>query len=112
MQGGKRDVAVTDLETAAKAVPSRAATLYVESAQVMAGMSTPDWKKVRAEAEKALAADPSTAMANYLAGVAVANSGDKTAAITYLQKAKANAGSDTKLATDATTALTKLGAKQ
>ncbi len=112
VQGGNRTAAVSGLETAAKAVPSRAALFYAEAAQVLATAPTPDWKAVRAEADKALATDPSNATANYLAGVAAANSGDKTAAIAYLQKAKANAGSDTKLATDATAALQKLGAKQ
>ncbi|HZO92979.1 MAG TPA: tetratricopeptide repeat protein [Candidatus Baltobacteraceae bacterium] len=110
-QAGKRDDAVTDLEAGAKAVPSRAASMYVSAANVLAGAPTPDWKRIRAECDKALATDPTNANANYIAGIAAANSNDRTAAIAYLQKAKANAGSDTKLATNATNALQKLGVK-
>jgi TonB family protein len=112
VQGGKRDVAVADLETGAKTVPSHAVAFYTQATNVLAGGTSPDWKKVRAEADKALAVDPNSALANYLGGVAAANGGDRTAAIAYLQKAKANAGSDAKLASDADTALQKLGAKQ
>jgi len=111
VQAGNRDAAVTDLEAGAKAVPAQAGLLYFQATNVLAGAQNPDWKKVRAEADKAIAADPKNAGANYVAGIAAANSGDKTAAIAYLQKAHANAGSDTKLATDSANALQKLGAK-
>jgi tetratricopeptide (TPR) repeat protein len=112
MQAGKPDQAVTMLEQAAQTVPSRAAILYVQAANVLSAGKTPDWKRVKAEADKALAIDPNEPRANFVAGVAVANSaGDKAVAIALLQKAKANAGSDTKLASDADAALAQLQKK-
>jgi len=111
MKAGKPDQAVALLESGAMALPKRAAVLYVQAANVLAQGQSPDWKRVKAEADKALAADPNDARANYVAGVALANSGDKTGPIPYLQKAKANAGSDTQLASDAEAALKKLGQK-
>jgi tetratricopeptide (TPR) repeat protein len=112
VQAGKPDQAVATLEQAAQALPSKAAILYVQAANVLSSGKTPDWKKVKAEADKALAVDPNEPRANFVAGVAVANSaGDKAAAIAFLQKAKANAGSDTKLASDADAALAQLQKK-
>jgi tetratricopeptide (TPR) repeat protein len=112
VQAGKPDQAVAMLEQAAQALPSRAAVLYVQAANVLSSGKTPDWKKVKAEADKALAIDPNEPRANFVAGVAVANSaGDKSVAIALLQKAKANAGSDTKLASDADAALAQLQKK-
>ena len=111
LKAGKADQAVAILESAATSLPKRAAVLYVQAANVLAQAQPPDWKRVKAEADKALAVDPADARANYVTGVALANSGDKTGPIPYLQKAKANAGSDTQLATDADAALKKLGQK-
>ncbi len=112
MQAGKTDQAVSMLEAAAQAVPSRATVLYVQAANVLSQGKTPDWKKVKTEVDKALAIDPNDARANFVAGVALANSaGDKAAAIAYLQKAKTNAGSDAKLASDADAALAQLQKK-
>jgi tetratricopeptide (TPR) repeat protein len=123
MQAGKRAEAVTDLENAAKAVPSRAVVLYVQAANVLAGDTKPDWKAVKAEVDKALALDPNDPRANLVAGIALANSIDpKTVnpdtkpAMAYLQKAKANAGSaDASLNAEidkAIAALTKITPKQ
>lgn len=112
IQAGKKDQAVASLEAAAQAVPSRAVVLYSQAANVLASGTTPDWKRVKAEADKALAIDPNNAQANFVAGVALGNSGDKTGAIALIQKAKANAGTDTKLSADADTALKQLGQKQ
>jgi TonB family protein len=111
-QAGKKDEAVTDLENAARAVPSRAVVLYVQAANVLSQGTTPDWKRVKAEADKALAIDGNDARANYVAGVALANSGDGKSAVPYLQKAKANAGSDASLSADIDAALKKLQPKQ
>ncbi len=84
----------------------------MQAANVLSSGKTPDWKKVKAEADKALAIDPNEPRANFVAGVAVANSaGDKAVAIALLQKAKANAGPDTKLASDADAALAQLQKK-
>jgi tetratricopeptide (TPR) repeat protein len=111
MQAGKKDEAVTDLENAARAVPSRAVVLYVQAANVLSQGTAVDWKRVKAEADKALAVDGNDARANYVAGIALANGGDGKSAIPYLQKAKANAGSDASLNADIDAALKKLGQK-
>jgi tetratricopeptide (TPR) repeat protein len=112
MKAGRATEAVADLETAAKAVPSRAVVLYTAAANVLAQGDKPDWKAVKAEADKALAIAPNDAHANYVAGIALANGGDGKGAVTYLQKAKANAGSDASLNADIDTALKKLTPKQ
>jgi TonB family protein len=111
-QAGRKDEAVADLENAARAVPSRAVVLYVQAANVLAQGTTVDWKRVKAEADKALAVDGNDARANYVAGIALANGGDGKSAIPYLQKAKANAGSDASLSADIDAALKKLQPKQ
>jgi TonB family protein len=111
VQAGKKDEAVTELESAARAVPSRAAVLYVQAANVLSQGTTVDWKRVKAEADKALAIDGNDARANYVAGIALANGGDGKGAVAYLQKAKANAGSDTSLNADIDAALKKLSPK-
>lgn len=110
MKAGNKATAVTDLESAAKAVPSRAVTLYVQAANVMSQGTSVDWKAVKAEADKALAIDPNDSRANYVAGIALANQSDSKGAIPYLQKAKANVGSDASLSADIDAALKKLGA--
>lgn len=112
MKAGNKAAAVTDLENAAKTLPSRAVSLYVQAANVLSQGDKPDWKAVKAEADKALAVDPNDARANFVAGVALANSGDSKNAIVLLQKAKAGAGSDAELNSDIDTALKKLQPKQ
>jgi len=109
MKAGKKDEAVADLEAGAQAVPSRGAVMYVSAANVLAQGDKPDWKRVKAEADKALTLDPNNANANYIAGVALANAGDSKSAIPYLQKAKANVGTDASLSTQIDAALKKLG---
>jgi len=111
MKAGKKDEAVADLESAAKLVPSRAVLLYVQAANLLASGTGIDWKHVKAEADKALAVDANDPRANYVAGVALANSGDSANAITLLQKAKAHVGSDAALSAEIDGALKKLGTK-
>jgi len=108
---GKKEDAVTVLENAAKNIPSRATTMYVQAANILATGSDVDWKRVKAEADKALAIDPNNARANFTAGIALANARDPANAIVLLQKAKANAGADTALTSDIDAALRKLGTK-
>ncbi|HEY0613014.1 MAG TPA: tetratricopeptide repeat protein [Candidatus Elarobacter sp.] len=111
-KAGKKDEAVAALESAAQAVPSRAVSLYTAAANVLASGSTGvDWKRVKAEADKALAVNPNDARANYVAAIALANGGDSKGALPFLQKAKANVGSDASLSTDIDAALKKLGQK-
>jgi tetratricopeptide (TPR) repeat protein len=112
MQAGKNDEAVASLENAAKIVPSRAVVLYVQAANVLSQGTTVDWKRVKAEADKALAIDANDARANYVAGIALANGGDGKGAVPFLQKAKANAGTDASLSADIDAALKKLAPKQ
>lgn len=113
VQGGKRDQAVASLEAGAKAVPSRAVVLYTAAANVMSGgaKSADDWKRVKAEADKALAANPNDAGALFIDGIASANAGDSATAKTTLAKAKANAGSDADLSAKIDTALAQLNKK-
>ena len=117
---GRKAEAVADYETAARLVPSRAVPLYVQAANVLAKGDKPDWKAVKAEVDKALALDPNDARANYVAGIALANQldpklgkPDTKPAMAYLEKAKANVGSDTTGLSGeidkAITALTKMG---
>jgi tetratricopeptide (TPR) repeat protein len=107
---GNREDAVTGLEKAATVLPSRAAGLYIQAANVIAG-GPPDWKRVKAEADKALAIEPNNPRANYVAGVALANAHDSANAIVLLQKAKANAGTDAALNSDIDAALKRLGTR-
>ncbi|MEA2665098.1 MAG: hypothetical protein QOI11_2042, partial [Candidatus Eremiobacteraeota bacterium] len=113
VQGGKRDQAVASLEAGAKAVPSRAVVLYTAAANVMGGgaKSADDWKRVKAEADKALADNPNDAGALFIDGVAAANAGDSATAKTTLAKAKANVGSDADLSAKIDTALAQLNKK-
>lgn len=111
VKAGRKADAVAMLEKAAQSTPSQAPVLYVQAANLLAQGDKPDWKAVKAEADKALAINASDPHANYVAGIALANQSDTKNAIAYLQKAKANApASDTQFNADIDTALKKLGA--
>lgn len=112
LKAGNKTLAVSTLESAATAVPSRAVVMYVQAANVLSQGDKPDWKAVKAEADKALAVAPNDARANYVAGIALANQGDSKNAIVFLQKAKASAGADNDLNTNIDAALKKLQPKQ
>jgi TonB family protein len=113
-KAGKAADAVSDYEQAAQLVPGQAAQLYIGAANILgnAAKTPDDFKKALAEVRKALALVPDDAGANYVAGVLAANSGDQPGALAYLQKAKANVGSDAALAAKVDAALKKLGPKQ
>jgi tetratricopeptide (TPR) repeat protein len=113
VQGGKRDQAVASLEAGAKAVPSRAVVLYTAAANVMGGSakSADDWKRVKAEADKALAVNGNDPGALFIDGIASANAGDSASAKTALAKAKANVGSDADLSAKIDAALAQLNKK-
>lgn len=115
-KSGNTAAAVAAYENGAKTSPANASVLYTNAAQMLAqnAKSKDDWTKVKAETDKALAANPNSAPANYLAGIALGNSGDLAGAKAALQKAKANVGSDAQLSAqiDAQLAnLAKLGQK-
>ncbi len=113
VQGGKRDQAVASLEAGAKAVPSRAVVLYTAAANVMGGgaKSTDDWKRVKLEADKALAVNGSDPNALYIDAIASANAGDGASAKAALAKAKANVGTDADLSAKIDAALAQLNKK-
>jgi hypothetical protein len=85
---GKRPEAIARFEAGAAAAPTHAATFYAQAAAVMATDKTPDWKKVKTEADKALAADAADGMGNFLAGVALASDGKQKDAVPFLNRAK------------------------
>jgi Flp pilus assembly protein TadD len=89
---GKIPDAVSRLEAGASAFPAVGGTLIAEAAYIMATDKNPDWAKVRAEANKALALDPNNARADYVAGIASARLSDPKAALDYMNKAKAGPG--------------------
>jgi Flp pilus assembly protein TadD len=111
IKAGDFDGAAAELEHAADLAPHSAPMLYTQAAKVLAEKPQPDWRRVEAEAEKAIAIEPGDGTANYMVGIAKANSGDKAGAIPYLKKAQANPGNDSNLAADTATALKKLGAE-
>jgi hypothetical protein len=97
-QAGKTADAAAVFEQAAAALPKSAAAFYSQAAfaylrakpdPANAGKPDPNVAKADADADKALAADPNNALANFAKGVALAN-GDKSKskdAMDYLKKA-------------------------
>jgi len=111
LTAGKTADAVARLESGAAAFPAVAPQLYTSAGYALANVKPPDWKKVKAEADKALAADPANGRANYLAGTAVANDGDVKSGSAYMSKAKASPlyASDTAFAKQVDDAIKALG---
>ena len=89
-------------------MPSRSVVLYVQAANLLAQPRSPTGSGSRRRSTRRSPWTRNDARANYVAGIALANSGDGKGAITFLQKAKANAGSDISLNADIDTALKKL----
>jgi tetratricopeptide (TPR) repeat protein len=113
-KAGNTAEAVANFEQAAKVDPKDAALLYLSAANVYGAGAKPDYKGMKAEADKAIAVDPTNAKANYIAGVALANDGHAKDAIPYLQKAadSAKSGTDTNLQTQIANALKSVGAPE
>ncbi|MGD0473553.1 MAG: tetratricopeptide repeat protein [Candidatus Velthaea sp.] len=111
VKSGDRKGAADQLDAGAVAVPKYAVQLYGNAATILASDSKPDWKVVKAEADKALAIDPNDARSNYVAGVALANDKNTKDALTYLNKAQASAktGNDADLSKQIDAALKQLG---
>jgi Tfp pilus assembly protein PilF len=111
VKAGDRKGAADQLDAAATAVPKYAVQLYGNAATILASDAKPDWKVVKAEADKALAIDPNDARSNYVAGVALANDKDTKDALTYLNKAQASAktGNDPDLSKQIDAAIKQLG---
>jgi tetratricopeptide (TPR) repeat protein len=89
--GGKHPDAIARFEAGAAAVPAHAATLYARAAYVLATDKPVDWKKVKAEADKAIAADPADGLANFMEGLALAGDGKVKDSVPYLNRAKSSA---------------------
>jgi Tfp pilus assembly protein PilF len=111
VKSGDRKGAADQLDAGAAAVPKYAVQLYGNAATILASDAKPDWKVVKAEADKALAIDPNDARSNYVAGVALANDKNTKDALTYLNKAQASAktGNDADLSKQIDAALKQLG---
>jgi hypothetical protein len=111
IKAGDRKGAADQLDAGAAAAPKYAVQLYSNAATILASDTKPDWKVVKAEADKALAIDPNDARSNYVAGVALANDKDTKDALTYLNKAQASAktGNDADLSKQIDAALKQLG---
>jgi tetratricopeptide (TPR) repeat protein len=101
--------AIAMYEAGAQAVPSQAGPMLGQASVLLANSAkTPDdWKRVHAEASKALAVDPNNPTTNYIDGVALASTGDKAGATAALQKAKANVGSNAQLSAQIDKALSQ-----
>jgi tetratricopeptide (TPR) repeat protein len=85
---GKFADAAGFFEQAAVAAPSLAAPYYAQAAlQFLRVKPSPDNAKAKIDADKALAADPNSALANFAKGVALANDGKSKDAMDYLKKA-------------------------
>jgi tetratricopeptide (TPR) repeat protein len=85
---GKSAEAAAVYEQAAAIGPSSAATLYAQAALAYLRVKpTPDNAKAKVDADKALAADPASALANFAKGVALANDGKSKDAMDFLKKA-------------------------
>jgi tetratricopeptide (TPR) repeat protein len=108
--GGNIPAAVSRLESGAAAFPHEAGALTGEAAYIMASDKKPDWDKIKAEADKALALDPTDGRANFVLGIQAAQKSDPKTALDYMNKAKASPeyGSDPGLAKQINDALTKL----
>ncbi len=90
---GKLVEAAALYEQAAALVPAQAALLYGEAAlSLLHVKSNVDYAKVKADADKGLAADPDDAASNFAEGVVIANTPGKSKdALPYLNKADAAA---------------------
>jgi TonB family protein len=110
---GKQTEAAALYEQAAELIPSQAANLYGAAAFALLNVKpTVDYAKVKAEADKGLAADPDDAMSNFAAGIVLGNTPGKTAdALVYLNKADASAkkANNTSLASAIENTIKQLG---
>jgi tetratricopeptide (TPR) repeat protein len=100
-KSGTADAAGT-LEAATQSLPTQAVMLWSQAAILYLEVKpTPDNAKAKADADKALAIDPNSALGNYAAGIALARQGSRKEALVFLGKADAAAktSGDTRVAT-------------
>ena len=87
-QGGDFATAAQILDETAGEAPKYAVVLYTASATNLAKVAKPDWKAVKAEADKALAVDPNNVEANYAAGYALSQQNQIKEANPYFIRAQ------------------------
>jgi tetratricopeptide (TPR) repeat protein len=85
---GHIDDAVAKFEAGAATFPASAANFYGQAAFVMLTAKTPDYKKLKVEAEKSLALDPTNGRALFVNAFVAAQAGDSKGAIADMNKAK------------------------
>jgi tetratricopeptide (TPR) repeat protein len=87
---GKVGDAVARFENGAVLFPSSAGAFYGQAAYIMLTQKSPDYKQLKAEADKALAIDPTNGKALFVNAFVAANGGDTKTAIADMTKAKAS----------------------
>jgi tetratricopeptide (TPR) repeat protein len=109
---GKISESVGRLESGAAAFPANAGPLTAQAAYILATDKKPDWDRVKAEAEKAIALDPNSGRSDYILGIVASQKQDPKTALDYMNKAKATPdyGTDASLAKMIDNALKQLNA--
>jgi tetratricopeptide (TPR) repeat protein len=90
VNAGKPAESVAQFEQGATIFPASAANFYGQAAFVLLGEKPPDFKKVKIEADKALALDPTNGRALFANAFVANNAGDQKGAIADINKAKAS----------------------
>jgi tetratricopeptide (TPR) repeat protein len=85
---GKIADAVAAFEAGAATFPASAANFYGQAAFIMLTEKSPDYKKLKAEADKALALDPTNGRALFVNAFVAAQAGDGKTAIADMNRAK------------------------
>ena len=109
---GKADDAVAKFDAGAATFPASAANFYGQAAFIMLTQKSPDYKKLKAEADKSLALDPANGHALFVNAFVAAQAGDGKTALADMNKAKASPlyGSDASFAKQVDDNLKKLSA--
>jgi tetratricopeptide (TPR) repeat protein len=85
---GKIPEAIAAFDAGATVFPASAANFYSQAAYIMLTVKTPDYKKVKAEADRALAADPANGRALFVNAIVASQAGDQKTALADMNKAK------------------------
>lgn len=111
LAAGNYAASVTELEAGTTLLPSEAVNFYHRALGVLSSQKPIDWKKIKAEAEKALAVDKTDGLSNFYKGLAL-NNGENNpkGALPFLKLAKSSSAysSDTSFAKQVDTALKAL----
>jgi tetratricopeptide (TPR) repeat protein len=87
---GKPEDAIAKFEAGAAMFPTSAGAFYGQAAFVMLTEKSPDYKKLKAEADKALALDPSNGRALFVNAFVAAHNGDSKTAVADMTRAKSS----------------------